>query len=407
MLKYTDAKAGTPPRTFCKLALLSLQSEGVRACTRSTGQSNSRCPLGQSVCQRQITSYAAPACPVVPHRASCCLDSSKALSLTAPCIVAVLPVYLADYAYESAAPYNSAPSQQAYLPSPVAAGAGAAAGRAAYQPYNPHSEPLPVADAPYGGPAQRHGGYDPAPTAYTAAPARVQYTQPAPVASRHSRWSDRLMDPLDLNDGLLHNSVRTVALNTTALMMAPDRAAPASRRVSAATTMSAPRDSDMARYGPAADLSPSGSKRPRRDRSASPAPAVHAAGRSQSSTARRSRSPSASRAVRSAAEPVRKTSGLPFGARPPRPLSYATMPIAHLVADFNLPAVAVSTGADSVALRATDLYAKFPKLYLPNDLVSVCVDSGAALRALDGELYSNAINSVSTTAEILICVYPM
>jgi hypothetical protein len=312
---------------------------------------------------------------------------------------AVLPIYLADYAYESAAPYNPAPSQQAYLPSPVAAGS-AAAGRAAYQPYNPHSESLPVADAPYGGPAQRHGGYDPAPSAYTAAPARVQYAQPAPVASRHSRWSDRLMDPLDLNDGLLHNSVRTVALNTTALMMAPDRAAPASRRVSAATAMSAPRDSDMARYGPAADLSPSGSKRPRRDRSASPAPAVHAAGRSQSSTARRSRSPSASRAVRSAAEPVRKTSGLPFGARPPRPLSYATMPIAHLVADFNLPAVSVSTGADSVALRATDLYAKFPKLYLPNDLVSVCVDSGAALRALDGELYSNAINSVSTTAVI-------
>jgi hypothetical protein len=317
-------------------------------------------------------------------------------------VLCCFPIYLADYAYESAAPYNPAPSQQVYLPSPVAASAGAAAGRAAYQPYNPHSEPLPVADAPYGGPAQRHAGYDPAPSAYTAAPARVQYAQPAPVASRHSRWSDRLMDPLDLNDGLLHNSVRTVALNTTALMMAPARAAPASRRVSAAAAMSAPRDSDMARYGPSADLSPSGSKRARRDRSASPAPAAHAVGRSQSSTARRSRSPSASRAVRSAAEPVRKTSGLPFGARPPRPLSYATMPIAHLVADFNLPAVSVSSGADSVALRATDLYAKFPKLYLPNDLVSVCVDAGAALRALDGELYSNAINSVSTTPVSLL-----
>lgn len=319
-----------------------------------------------------------------------------------PCLASV------DYAYDPApVAYHPAPSaaqsQSAYLPSPVTSGPG----RGAYQPYSTQPEPLahPVA-GPYATAAPRRAGYEPAAAAYQPAPQQAYTPDPAPVgqfiprASRNTRWSERLMDPLDVTDGLLQNSVRATTIVSSQLLSAPDRG----RRVSAATALAAPsgRDGDLSRYGPLSEASPTGSKRPRRDRSLSPPPSVTSrgggagAGGAPSSSARRSRSRSASgsRAVRSAAEPVRKTSGLPFGARPARPVAYATTPTAALVADFNLPAVGLNTSTETVALSAIDLYAKFPKLYLPNDFVSVRVDVEAALRALDGDIYSNAINTV-------------
>jgi hypothetical protein len=75
-------------------------------------------------------------------------------------------------------------------------------------------------------------------------------------------------------------------------------------------------------------------------------------------------------------------------------VAYATAPVANLVADFHLPAVRADT---STQLRAIDLYSRFPKLYLPNDLVSVSIDQNAFSAALNGDTLSNVVNSVRHT----------
>ena len=83
------------------------------------------------------------------------------------------------------------------------------------------------------------------------------------------------------------------------------------------------------------------------------------------------------------------------GVRISKPLlDFAAVPMAALMQHFQLPAVAVH-GASQ--LGAIDLSIRFPQLYLPNDFLSVQVDHAAIQQALNNDVFSNLVNSVSAT----------
>jgi hypothetical protein len=359
--------------------------------------------------------------------------------------------HAAPHSHASAPPH----AYQQAAPSGIAGGAG----RAAYQPdpiaaqrqqyqqtgvpsFSPTHSPAQTGwNAPYTAqaPQQVSQSY-PQSASYPGAGASAsqQYApaggnqfapsaQPFPV--RTSKWSARLMDPLDFTDGLLQNSIRHIVSDVTSassVFPVPDgsitKSTPSGRRVTV-TSSGGDRDrdssvtgrtsGDLSRYGPGVGTTSAAadaSKRPRRDRSASPvrsrsrsnsvtpAPAADRSDRSARTTdvaaSRAGRVDNARGAKGANSGPIpsaRPSSGLPFGARSARPVSYATAPVANLAADFHLPVVRADV---STQLRAIDLYSKFPKLYLPNDFVSVKIDQDTFCAALNGDTLSNVVNSV-------------
>eukprot|EP00428_Durinskia_dybowskii_P060710 CAMPEP_0170382124 /NCGR_PEP_ID=MMETSP0117_2-20130122/14777_1 /TAXON_ID=400756 /ORGANISM="Durinskia baltica, Strain CSIRO CS-38" /LENGTH=1404 /DNA_ID=CAMNT_0010637745 /DNA_START=85 /DNA_END=4299 /DNA_ORIENTATION=+ len=224
-----------------------------------------------------------------------------------------------------------------------------------------------------------------------------------------TRWSPCLMDPLDVSDGLLENSLRrghNKPGQTQQTHATNKRANPAVRE-----------SRDLSHYGNAAAAAAphsSSNKRTRSDhRSASPIPALSRR-RSRSRSRSDSRHPSRSRSISTsrpltttatAAGPdsgggvvspsMRRSSGLPYGARPSRPLAYGTTPVVHFIQEFHLPAV----NLNNRVLNVLDLYTKFPRLYIPNDFVQARVDGDALSDAINSDVFCDLINTVPISLE--------
>lgn len=281
-------------------------------------------------------------------------------------------------------------------------------------------------------------------------PVEVQYH---PSAPRQSKWSAALVDPLDIYDNLLYNTVPYAATERDMTLLqgggGGDREGShsqgryGSRAVTAAGSASARGGGDPAgrygddtsstsRYGPSSGPSGpnSGSKRARRSLSRSPprlrgsvAAASSAGGgdhhhrsgapqsrKSESSQRSRSRSRSGSVSMsdhRRGAGTGERGGGAfnPYGPvggsgggggtafRVSKPLlNYGTVPTAALIQHFQLPAFNVH---GATQLREIDLCARFPQLYLPNDFLSVHLDHTAIHQALNEDIFSGLINSVS------------
>ena len=265
-----------------------------------------------------------------------------------------------------------------------------------------------------------------------------------PAVQPPTRWSQRLMDPLDLHDGLLH-SIFTRPVHTSTERMHTST----STRVSAvppptATTNTSSRSvntSDLSRYGPGrGGSSPTNTKR-RRERSVSPvASRTAVTTTSSNSTGGRARPRSRSRSITPAPSSstntgssatempppsgTRRASNLPYGARPAKALSYSTVPVAVLNEEYHLPNIRIHTyptitllpppqqqlyneltAPTTQCVNSIDLYTHFPKLYLPNDFASISIADSIIETALHNDVFSDLMNTVSISMNsFFICI---
>ena len=246
-----------------------------------------------------------------------------------------------------------------------------------------------------------------------------------PQQAAVTRWSQRLMDPLDLHDGLLH-SIFTRPVHTSASTRV-SAVPPPTATTTAGNSSRSVNTSDLSRYGPGrGGSSPTNTKR-RRERSVSP---VASRTVTTSSTGGRARPRSRSRSITPAPNSstntgssvtempppsgTRRGSNLPYGARPARALTYSTVPVAVLNEEYHLPNIRIHTYPTTTLLpppqqqlyneltapttqcvNSIDLYTHFPKLYLPNDFASISIADNIIETALHNDVFSDVINTVS------------
>lgn len=295
---------------------------------------------------------------------------------------------------------SSVPHQQAYSASyNPAPAAGRAADRNSYNPVSDHAnQAYPTQAAPYstlGAPQNARYEYDARGPAGLL-PAAVQHP-------RLSKWSAGLMDPLDIHDMLLHNTVPAPVLSE--VMLSDGRARETESRYTGRTvTAAASSGGKRARRSP--------SRSPPRQRGATTANgdgrerAAPLARKSESTQRSRSRSRSGSVSTpdrRGGERTAERTAFNPYVAggagngavtsgRISKPLlDLGSVPISQLMKHFQLPAFSVNGTSQ---LNAIDLSSRFPQLYLPNDFLSVHLDAAALQQALNDDVLSNLINSV-------------